>query len=159
MVIKVGRFGRFLACTGYPDCKNTKPLNGQKEPVKIEPTGEKCPDCGGELVKRQGRFGEFVGCGNYPKCKYIKKEAQQAFGSCPACGKGKIVAKHSRRGVFYACNQYPDCKTAFWSKPYLKEKETEPERCPDCSSILLYGPKETIKCSNSGCKYKTGLEN
>ncbi len=161
MVIKVGRFGRFLACTGYPDCKNTKPLNGENgEPAAApEKTGEKCPDCGSELVKRKGRYGEFIGCSNYPTCKYIKKQASQAFGTCPQCGKGKIVAKRSKRGIFYACDQYPDCRFALWGKPMISEGKSEPEKCPDCGSILVYGPKDTIKCSAKGCKYKREIDN
>ncbi len=155
MVIKVGRYGKFLACTGYPDCKNTKPLNGANgEPQAPVETGEKCPECGSPLVKRQGRFGEFVGCSNYPKCKYIKKEPAQTFGTCPQCGKGQIVGKRSRRGFFYACDRYPDCKYALWGRPYVKEGNSQPEKCPDCDSILVYGPKDSIKCSNRECKYK-----
>ena len=155
MVIKVGRFGKFLACTGYPDCKNTKPINGNNgQPELPEETGEKCPDCGKPMVKRKGRFGEFVGCSGYPNCKYIKKTPAQEFGTCPQCGKGKIIGKHSRKGFFYACNQYPDCKYAIWGKPVMAEGKTEPEKCPDCGSILVYGPKDTIKCSNKECKYK-----
>ena len=154
MVIKVGRYGKFLACTGYPDCKNTKPLNGDNEPAAPTPTGEQCPDCSSPLVKRQGRYGEFVGCSNYPACKYIKKEPAQTFGTCPQCKQGSIVTKRSRRGIFYACDRYPDCKTAFWAKPVIPEGKTEAERCPDCGSLLLYGPKETIKCSSKECKYQ-----
>lgn len=155
MVIKVGRYGKFLACTGYPECKNTKPLNGEAgEPQGPVETGEKCPECEHPLVKRKGRYGEFIGCSNYPKCKYIKKEASQTFGTCPACGKGKIVGKRSRRGFFYACDQYPDCKNALWGKPYIEEGQTEPAKCPDCGLILVHGPKETIKCSSKECKYQ-----
>ncbi|MDX9893425.1 MAG: type I DNA topoisomerase [Patescibacteria group bacterium] len=155
MVIKIGRYGKFLACTGYPDCKNTKQLGGEgNEPQTPEVTGETCPDCGKPLVKRRGRFGEFVGCSGYPDCKYIKKEAAQTFGTCPKCGKGKIVGKRSRRGFFYACDQYPECKNALWGKPHIKEGKTEPETCPDCGAILVEGGKDAIKCSNKDCSYK-----
>jgi len=154
MVIKVGRFGKFLACTGYPDCKNTKQLGGDQEKALPNPTGEKCPECQSDLVKRFGRYGEFVGCSNYPKCKYIKKQPSEEFGTCPKCGKGKIVAKRSKRGIFYACNQYPDCKNALWGKPFIPKNKKEPETCPDCSSILVYGPNDSIKCSDKGCKFK-----
>ncbi len=155
MVIKVGRYGKFLACSGYPECKNTKPLgeNGG-EPPAIQPTGEKCPDCGGDLVKRKGRFGEFTGCGNYPKCKYIKKEAAQQFGTCPKCQEGKIVAKRSRKGFFYGCSRYPDCDFATWGKPVIPQGQTEPEKCPQCGSILVYGAKDSTKCSNKECDFK-----
>ena len=155
MVIKMGRFGKFLACTGYPECKNTRPIygdNGAPEPP--EETGDKCPDCGKPLVKRRGRFGEFVGCSGYPDCRYIKKEASQEFGTCPKCGKGKIVGKRSKRGFFYACDQYPDCKNALWGKPVIEENQTEARKCPECDSILVYGAKDVIKCSNKECKYK-----
>ncbi len=86
--------------------KNT--IKSQKVTI---PTGEKCPLCGQELVKRNGRFGEFVGCSGYPKCKYIKKEekAQEDFGNCEKCGK-PMVKKYSRNGEFLACSGYPECK-------------------------------------------------
>jgi len=156
MVIKMGRFGKFFACTGYPDCKNTKPINDENgAPEPPEETGDKCPDCGKPLVKRKGRYGEFVGCSGYPDCKYIKKDPAQVFGTCPKCGKGKIVGKRSKRGFFYACDQYPDCKNALWGKPVIEEGKTEPEKCPECDSILVYaGKDEQIKCSNKECKYK-----
>ena len=159
MVIKVGRFGKFLACTGYPDCKNTKPLNSENgQPAPVQETGEKCPDCGKPLVKRKGRYGEFTGCSGYPDCKYIKKQPAEEFGTCPKCGQGKITGKRSRRGWFYGCNQYPDCKFALWGKPVINEGQTEPEKCPDCGSILVHGPKETIKCSSKDCKPRTNLK-
>ncbi len=155
MVIKIGRFGKFLACSGYPECKNTKPLDSEgKEQQTPQETGENCPECESPLVKRKGRFGEFIGCSNYPKCKYIKKGTGQEFGSCPQCKKGKIVGKRSRRGFFYACNQYPDCKYALWGKPVIEEGKTEPEKCPDCQSILVYSAKNVVKCSNKECKYQ-----
>ncbi|MFA5021720.1 MAG: type I DNA topoisomerase [Patescibacteria group bacterium] len=155
MVIKIGRFGKFLACTGYPECKNTKPLaEGGLEPQKPQETGEKCPECESPLVKRKGRFGEFVGCSNYPKCKYIKKQPSQEFGTCPKCNKGKIVGKRSRRGWFYGCSAYPDCNFALWGKPVIAEGKTEPEKCPDCGSILVHAKEDQIKCSSKECKYK-----
>ncbi|MFA6215541.1 MAG: type I DNA topoisomerase [Patescibacteria group bacterium] len=155
MVIKMGRYGKFLACTGYPECKNTKQLNSEgTEPAPPKETGEKCPDCGSPLVTRHGRYGEFVGCSNYPKCKYIKKQPAQEFGTCPKCNKGKIIGRRSRKGWFYGCSAYPDCNFAMWGKPVIEEGQTEPKKCPDCGSILVYGPKEIIKCSSRECKYK-----
>lgn len=154
MVIKVGRFGKFLACTGYPECKNTKPLNSKNETIEPEPTGEQCPECGSNLVKRKSRFGEFVGCSNYPQCKYIKKQPAEEFGGCPECGQGKIIGRRSRKGYFYGCNQYPKCSFAVWGKPVITKEKTEPKKCPKCGSILVYGPKDTIKCSSKECQYK-----
>lgn len=124
MEIKLGRYGKFLSCTGYPECKAARPLNPDGtpgEPVKLAPTGEKCPNCGADLVERQGRFGKFVGCSTYPKCKYIQKNEKKIGIHCVKCGKGEIVEKMTRRKkLFYGCNQYPDCDSAFWDKPIQK---------------------------------------
>ncbi|MFA6322740.1 MAG: type I DNA topoisomerase [Candidatus Buchananbacteria bacterium] len=154
MVIKIGRYGKFLACSGYPECKNTKPVEGGIPMEAPKETGEKCPECDSPLVQRKGRFGLFTGCSNYPKCKYIKKSPSQEFGSCPKCKEGKIVGKRSRRGFFYGCNRYPDCDFALWGKPVMAEGATEPDKCPDCGSILVHAKDDEIKCSSKECKYK-----
>ena len=149
MIIKMGRFGRFMACTGYPECKTTKPVeeegeNGEKpESEKIE---EKCPDCKSDLEYKHGRFGKFIGCSGYPDCKFIKKIQYKTGVKCPDCKDGDIVSRKSKRGVFYGCSAYPDCKFTMWGKP-------TGDNCPDCKSLLAYGPKETTKCSNKECKY------
>ncbi len=154
MIIKVGRYGKFLACTGYPECKNTRPVEGGAIMEGPKETGEKCPECGSPLVERKGRFGLFTGCSNYPKCKYIKKTPSQLFGTCPKCEKGKIVGKRSKRGFFYGCDKYPDCDFALWGKPVMPEGGTEPEKCPDCGSILVHAKDDEIKCSSKECKFK-----
>src|ERR1035438_4407791 len=114
MVLKKGRFGTFLACTGYPDCKTTKQIGGeQKKPdVALE---EKCPQCGNHLVVKTGRFGEFTACSNYPACKYVK---QKTIGvKCPDCSEGEIIERRSKKGrTFYPCNRYPDCKFVAWAQ-------------------------------------------
>jgi DNA topoisomerase I len=144
LVIKLGRFGRFKACTGYPDCKYTEPVGDEKE-LQQKNSGEKCPDCGKELVLKRGRFGPFLGCSGYPDCKHIKKIEKSTGVTCPACSKGEIVEKRSRRGrTFYACNQYPDCKNAYWSKP-------TGDKCPQCGSLLVYAKKGTLRCSKKEC--------
>ena len=153
MVIKMGRFGKFLACTGYPDCKNTKQLKSDGKIEAEEPTGETCDICGKPMVIKRGRYGKFLGCSGYPECKGIKRIENSTGVACPKCGKGQIVEKKSKRGkLFYACNQYPDCEFALWSKP-------TGEKCPTCSSILVYGPKQTIKCSAKTCSYSREVEN
>ncbi len=128
MVLKKGRFGQFYACTGYPDCKTTKPLGGQqkKPDVMLE---EKCPQCGSNMVLRTGRFGEFTACSNYPACKYVK---QKTIGvTCPECGQGEVVERRSRRGkTFYGCNRYPDCNFVSWVRPVAR-------KCPECGSPYL----------------------
>lgn len=145
MVIKWGRHGRFKACSNYPACKNTKPIQ-EAEPEKI---GEKCPQCQNELVKRKGRYGEFIACSNYPACKYIRPVTTGT--PCPMDGcDGEIVQRKSKKGrTFYGCNRYPDCKFISWYKPvhkacskcgnhYLEERSNKKEgtflQCPVCKS-------------------------
>ena len=98
-----------------------------------EVTGEKCPECGNDLVIRKGKFGEFTACSNYPECKYIKKEEKQVHEicDCPICKSGKIIEKVTKKGkVFYGCNNYPKCKTATWDIP-------TGDICPKCNSLLV----------------------
>ncbi|HOP65738.1 MAG TPA: DNA topoisomerase, partial [Bacilli bacterium] len=115
----------------------------KKEPEK---TGEKCPLCGGDMVKRNGKYGEFEACSNYPKCKYIKKEEKKVtvIMPCPKCD-GNIVEKRTRKGkIFYGCSNYPKCDFASWDKP-LEEK------CPECGAYLVE-KNNKIKCSS--CSYE-----
>ncbi|MEK7556984.1 MAG: type I DNA topoisomerase, partial [Patescibacteria group bacterium] len=129
LVIKLGRFGKFKACSNYPECKYTEPI-GEEKQLKEEHTGKICPDCGKTLVVKRGRFGPFIGCSGYPDCKHIEKIEKDTGLTCPKCNKGKIVERRSRQGkIFYACNRYPDCQNAYWSKP-------TGEACPNCGSFL-----------------------
>lgn len=149
MIIKWGRNGRFLACSAYPDCRNTKPLPGEAEAIE---TDEKCPKCGAPMVVKTGRFGKFLACSNYPDCKTTK--AFSTGVKCPKDG-GDIVEKRSRKGkVFYGCSNYPDCDFVSWYKPVDKE-------CPECKHPFMYdkysqknGPY--YACPN--CKHKIYLE-
>ncbi len=117
MVIRLGRNGKFLACSTYPDHKETRPLPGQETP-RLEGDGDPCPECGvGVLATRRGRFGAFVGCSRYPDCAYIRKDGppppeQLPFEvSCPKNGDGHLVARRARRtgNVFWGCSAYPKC--------------------------------------------------
>ncbi len=152
MEVKMGRFGKFLACTGYPDCKTTKPLgeNGKAAPEeKIDVT---CELCGKPMVKKRGRFGEFLACSGYPECKSIVSIEKKTGVKCPKCEEGEIIEKRSKRGkTFYACNQYPKCENAYWSKP-------TGESCPDCGALLVFGAKNTIRCSEKTCKFSKEQE-
>jgi DNA topoisomerase-1 len=149
MVLKKGRFGTFFACTGYPDCKTTKPIGGtQKKPdVQLD---EKCPVCGSNMVLKTGRFGEFTACGNYPTCKHVK---QKTIGmKCPECSEGEVVERRSKRGkTFYGCNRWPDCNFVTWGKPVQ-------EKCPECGGPYMVekwlkaGP--VLQCPNADCKHK-----
>lgn len=151
MVIKMSRYGKFLACTGYPDCKNTKPLDKNGEIIEKPPaeaTEEKCDKCGSPMVIKRGRYGPFMACSAYPDCRNIKNIEQKIDVKCPQCGQGEMVAKRSRRGkTFYSCNRYPDCKFALWQRP-------TGEKCPECSSLLVYVGQDKVGCSNKECKHK-----
>jgi len=129
MVLKRGRFGQFMACTGYPDCKTTRRLDQGKR-VPDVPLDETCPQCGRTMVLRHGRYGEFVSCSGYPECKYIK---QNFIGvKCPQCKEGELAEKKARRrgNIFYGCSNYPKCDfTSAW-KPVA-------ETCPQCGSPYL----------------------
>jgi DNA topoisomerase-1 len=159
MIIKTGRFGKYLACSNYPTCKNIKSLKKKEDETPEKQAArlaleekykdEKCDKCGEAMIIKTGRFGPFLGCSGYPKCKNIKgfDSPESLTGiKCPNCDKGEIVAKRSRRGVFYACNNYPECKTSFSSKP-------TGEKCPECKSLLIEGRDGGVKCSAKGCKF------
>jgi DNA topoisomerase-1 len=149
MVIKFGRFGKFLACTGYPDCKHTKPLPGDKSAMAMapEPTDLKCEKCGEPMLRRMGRFGPFLGCSAYPKCKNIKSIEIKTNLKCPKCKEGDIIEKRTKRAkIFFGCNKYPDCDFALWDKP-------TGELCPTCTHPLVFGTKGITKCSNKECDY------
>ncbi|MFH1772982.1 MAG: type I DNA topoisomerase [Patescibacteria group bacterium] len=160
MIIKTGRYGKFLACSSFPDCKNIKSLNKENN-NKSEATkkleekykNEICDKCGASMAVKTGRFGPFLACSGYPKCKNIKNFSGESASTssigitCPTCNIGEIIQKRSRKGIFYACNQYPTCKTAFWYKP-IKDK------CPDCNSLLIEDSKKNeIRCSKKECGY------
>jgi DNA topoisomerase I len=134
MVLKRGRFGQFMACTGYPDCKTTRRLDQAKK-IPDVPLDEKCPQCGRNLLLRHGRFGEFISCSGYPDCKYVK---QNLIGvKCPDCKDGDIAEKKARRGnFFYGCTNYPKCEFTSAFKPVAEE-------CPVCKSPYLL--EKTLK--------------
>ncbi|PID59538.1 MAG: DNA topoisomerase I [Ignavibacteriae bacterium] len=115
MELKIGRFGKYFACSGYPDCKNIKSTNEIKA-TEVEYTGEECPECGNKTVYRTGKFGRFIGCENYPDCNYTK---QITLGiKCPTCKEGDVVTRRTKSGrFFYGCSNYPDCDYASWNKP------------------------------------------
>ncbi len=154
MIVKWGRHGKFLACSKYPECQNTKSLkettDGSIQVDTDTKTDEKCPKCGADMVVKMGRFGKFLACSKYPECKTAKPISLGI--KCPlGCG-GEVVSRGSRRGVFYGCNKYPDCKFISWYKPVNRP-------CPQCASPYLVdkylktlGPH--IACPNKECDYK-----
>ena len=132
--IRLGRRGRFIGCTGFPECKYTRSMNGEESPSEPEVVEDrKCPDCGSDLIIRVGRYGKFIGCSNYPKCKHIEslEKPKDTGVECPECKQGTMVSRKSRYGkIFFSCNRYPDCKYAVWNEPVKKT-------CPDCKWPIL----------------------
>ncbi|PYS40516.1 MAG: type I DNA topoisomerase [Acidobacteria bacterium] len=159
MALKRGRFGQFLACTGYPECKTTRKLTaGTKTPKKPDTIlDEVCPQCGqAKLALKVGRFGEFISCSNYPKCKYIKPKTVGVACPKPGCG-GELIERRSKRGkVFYGCSKYPACDFVVWNRPV-------PEPCPQCGAPFLL-EKSTKReglvhyCNEESCDYKVAVE-
>ena len=152
IVKKFGRFGSFLACSAYPECKYTKDLGGGRERPADEPTDESCPTCGKPMVIKHGRFGKFIACSGYPECKTTKPVTLGI--TCPeaGCG-GQLVERRTRRGkTFFSCSNYPNCKFALWARPIA-------EPCPQCRAPFLTerygrGGKITRACFRAECGYK-----
>jgi DNA topoisomerase-1 len=157
--IRLGRNGRFVGCTDYPECDYTRNLDGAEpeEPEII--TDRKCPECESDLLIRQGRYGKFIGCSSYPKCKFIEplEKPKDTEVECPQCNKGNLMERKSRKGkVFFSCATYPKCSYAIWHLP-LKEP------CPECDWPILTLKKTkrsgTQKaCPQKDCNYALSVE-
>lgn len=135
LAIRLGRRGRFIGCTAYPDCDYTRNLgDDNQEPAAPEIIeGRKCPKCESDLVMRNGKYGKFIGCSSYPDCNFIEpvEKPTDTGVSCPVCNKGNMLQRKSRRGkVFFSCSTYPDCDYATWNEPLA-------EPCPDCGWPIL----------------------
>jgi DNA topoisomerase-1 len=145
LIVKFGRYGKFIACANFPKCKYTEKTEEEKKLDEAN-SGIICEKCGSPMVVRRGRFGAFLGCSNYPKCKNIKKIEKKLGIACPKCVEGEIVELRSKKGkTFYGCSRYPNCDFALWNKP-------TGQKCPKCNSLLVELPKGKIKCSNEKCK-------
>jgi DNA topoisomerase-1 len=155
LAVRWNRYGRFLGCTGYPECRYTKSLDDEqrKEPV---PTGEKCEKCGGEMVEREGRFGPFIACSNYPKCKHTKPRTIPGL-TCPQCGSGEVGEKRTRRGKpFWGCTRYPECDWSTWDEPIARP-------CPNCKAPYLVRKNtkargEFLRCQTCAHEYTIGAD-
>lgn len=162
LAIRLGKRGRFIGCTGYPECDYTQDLSANGEGEKSEPEvveGRNCPECSGPLHIKTGRYGRFIGCGNYPQCTHIEPLEKPADTGveCPKCHSAKILKRKSRKGkIFFSCGSYPKCDYALWNEPIDKP-------CPKCAWPLLT-VKETkrsgrqIMCPNEGCGYSSSDE-
>jgi DNA topoisomerase-1 len=160
MRVRTARSGSvFLGCSSYPKCTNAIPVavqGGKPEARPAEPTGEKCPVCGHDLVKRHGRFGEYVSCSNYPECRYKPPKPVTLTGVvCPECGKGQILERRGRFGPFYGCSRYPECTRNFKVRPV-------PKACPQCGApyLLVRERKSGVfySCDKEGCGYDAAAE-
>jgi len=163
LLMRFGRFGPFIACSNYPDCKYTR--NVDEAPPSESPAAggaeeeiPPCEICGKPMALKRSRFGTFYGCTGYPECKGIRKTGPKPAAPvptgvpCPECGKGEIVEKRSHRGkTFWSCNRYPDCKFSLWKKPVIRD-------CPQCGANFLL-EKVTKRhglqyvCNTEGCGY------
>lgn len=164
MVVRDGKFGKFLACPNFPKCRNVKQMSEANnetqesdEDKKLKELNLKCDKCGSDMVVRNGRFGKFFACSNYPTCKNIKGLddviKKEPVGVCPDCGKDVFERRGGKGKIFYGCSGYPACKFMSWDIP-IKEK------CPKCNSYLTKKElkKETrIKCSNAECDYTQSI--
>ena len=145
MVVRWGSRGRFLACSGFPDCRNSRPLEGE-EAAEPEPTDEVCDECQAPMVIKVGRFGKFLACSRYPDCKGRRAIVTKTGVLCPR-DRGDLVERRSRKGrTFYGCSNYPKCDFAVWSRPL-----TTP--CPECADVLVVDKqqeegKTRARCSN-----------
>ena len=142
IVIRWGKYGKFKACSGFPQCRYSSPLEDD-EPQEYK--GKHCPECGGRLLIKSGRYGRYLGCSSHPKCKHT--EPVPAGVACPEEGcSGELVEKRTRRGrIFFGCSRYPDCKYAVWNRPLDRE-------CPRCGFPLLVEKKKGVWCPR--CKKK-----
>ena len=159
MALRKGRFGPFLACTGYPECKTTRKLGttgSDQAPPARTLLEEKCPRCSSPLAVRQGRYGEFTACSDYPNCRYVRNKTLEVACPHPDCG-GEIVERKSRRGkTFYGCDRYPKCRFVLWNKPIKKA-------CPQCDAGFVL-EKTTKKqgmlhyCHDESCDFRESAE-
>ncbi len=149
MLRRIGKFGKYLACSNYPECQNI--LSESEEEV----SAVRCPKCGENMVVKSGKFGKFLACPSYPDCRSTMSmpsdEAPKLAGKCPDCGAAMTVRKSKKGKVYYSCSGYPDCKFMSWDKP-------TGDKCPQCNEALVSTARGNVKCSNKDCSYKVKLE-
>ena len=173
MVIKAGKFGLFLACSGYPDCENTRELETPEPGADGEGIEEACENCGKPMAMKRGRFGQFLACTGYPECKTTAPvdaegkmlERKTVDVPCPTCGKGMML-RRSRFGVFLGCADYPNCKGLLpcdeQGTPLKVVKEEEVKlACPECGApmgVRRKGRRPFMGCSRyPECKATAAL--
>ena len=150
LLARRGRFGKFLACSAYPECRYTRNIDGS-ERAEDAPTDEICPSCGKPMVIKHGRYGKFIACSGYPECKTTKPITLGI--ACPESGcPGEMVARRSKRGrIFYGCSAYPACKFVAWERPVA-------EPCPKCGAPFVTERtargRSVRTCVREGCDFR-----
>ncbi len=157
LIIRLGRYGKFLGCSGYPGCRYIRSLAGKENGVVEQDAaaGETCEKCGKPMVVKEGRYGKFLACSGYPGCKSIKSlnKSVPTGVKCPECGEGDVIGKKTRRNrIFYGCSRYPQCTFATWHKPVN-------EPCPQCGSPFLVEKESkrygvVVSCAKKECDFK-----
>ncbi len=161
VIIRLGKFGRFYACSGYPDCRYVAPLEGRED--DIPQVDEVCEKCGKPMQAKRGKYGYFLGCTGYPECKNIRplKKPLDTGVTCPECGAGTLIERTGKKKrvkgkVFYGCSKYPKCTYIINDRPY-------PKPCPKCASPFMVikgikGEKKELKCPAEGCEYSEKID-
>ncbi len=161
LAIRLGKRGRFIGCTAYPDCDFTQDVNQNSE-IKSEPevvADRACPECKGALHIKSGKYGRFIGCSNYPDCRFIEplEKPTDTGVQCPMCHDANIYQRKSRKGkIFFSCGNYPKCTYALWNEP-------ADQPCPQCAWPILT-VKETkrsgkqLLCPHEGCDFRKKVE-
>ncbi len=132
LLVKLGKYGKFLSCSNYPDCEYARPLaeelgEGDAESAESQYFGD-CDVCeDGKMMLKQGRFGKFLACSNYPKCKNTKSYLEKIGMKCPKCSDGEVIVKKAKGRTFYGCSNYPDCDYAAWKNPLIDSSEESRE--------------------------------
>ena len=149
MLRRMGKYGKYLACSNYPECHNIVSEGEQ------EISAMRCPKCGENMVVKSGKFGKFLACPNYPDCKTTlpmpTEEEQKFIGKCPECGNAMTVRKSKKGKTYYSCSGYPGCKFMCWDVP-------TGEKCPDCGEALVNTARGNVKCSNKDCSYRLRIQ-
>ena len=149
MIRRMGKYGKYLACSNYPECRNI--VSEAQEEI----SAVRCPKCGENMIVKNGRFGKFLACPNYPECKTTlsmpSEEEPELVGKCPECGAPMTPRKSKKGKTYYSCSNYPECKFMSWDIP-------TGDRCPECGQPLVKTARGTVKCSNKECSYKVKPE-
>ena len=149
MLRRMGKFGKYLACSNYPECQNIVSETAE------EISAVRCPKCGENMVVKSGKYGRFLACPSYPDCKATlpmpTDEEVKLVGKCPDCGNPMSVRKSKKGKVYYSCTGYPTCKFMSWDIP-------TGDKCPTCQSAMVQTARGNVKCSNKDCGYKVKTE-